>query len=326
MIFFTDDSTVFEPGDIFLIQSMSGLPLLPTGRTLIGHGYNLITSPGTSMPPGSVSVQYLSNDVEVAGANEEDLALYHYHEGEWHELATELDDYFNMASAPSQGDGLYALLASVRIPLYGPGWNLVAYPIPGAKPVADALASIAGFYSTVYGYVPDDPGGIYWKIYDASMPPFLNDLQVLEFGHGYWINATASVTLYLNGGTGAEPALPVALGLPPSAFYGTLRPGWGGFTPEPGMLVTAWIDGHFCGQARTISAAGEVMYVIKVWAEGTGAAHGCGLTGRQVSFQVNGQPVYPAAVWDNERVWNLPLVVNPFQVFLPFILRTDNLP
>ena len=65
----------FITGAFFTVQSMAGLPLLPPGRTVIGQGYNLVASPGATLPiTSSVSIQYLSHDVEVAGAEEKLLA------------------------------------------------------------------------------------------------------------------------------------------------------------------------------------------------------------------------------------------------------------
>ncbi len=78
MIFFTNDPVDFAPGTFFAIQGMAGVPALPPGRTLVGQGYRLVASPGATLPPGSVSIQYLSNDVLTAGAREEDLTLYFY--------------------------------------------------------------------------------------------------------------------------------------------------------------------------------------------------------------------------------------------------------
>jgi hypothetical protein len=153
-----------------------------------------------------------------------------------------LDTYFNLVSAPSQGEGVYALKASIKISLYGPGWNLISYPVHATRQVTEALVSIQGVYTTVYGYDANDTNDP-WRIYDVTMPDWGNSLAVLEFGKGYWINASDSITLHLQIGVagatiagGAHEGLPE----PPSTFYGTMLPGES-FTPTAGMTIDAWI-------------------------------------------------------------------------------------
>ena len=70
---------------------------------------------------------------------EEWLRVYYWDEGvgEWEQLATELDTYHNTASAGVQGPGLYALMSSFELQLYGPGWDLFAYPVEGTRPVTE---------------------------------------------------------------------------------------------------------------------------------------------------------------------------------------------
>jgi len=63
-------------------------------------------------------------------------------------------------------------------------WNLVGYNSSSAQPIADALASIAGKYISVWAFVNGA-----WKVYDPANPGF-SDLTIMEPGYGYWINAT----------------------------------------------------------------------------------------------------------------------------------------
>jgi len=72
------------------------------------------------------------------------------------------------------------------------GWNLAAYPSARARPVAEALASIAGKYSIVWGYYADEP--LPWTRYSPAAP-FGNDLANLESGRGYWVKATEACVL-----------------------------------------------------------------------------------------------------------------------------------
>jgi hypothetical protein len=328
MIFFTENPIDFAVGTFFTIQGMAGLPPLPPGRTLVGQGYNLVASPGVSLPFGSVSIQYLSNDVLVAGADESDLTLYYWDGASWTALETVLDTYFNLASAPSQGEGVYALMASVKIPLYGPGWNNFAYSVHATQPVSEALLSIQGYYTTVYGYEPTDTTDP-WKVYDTSVTTYVNDLEVLEFGNGYWINVSEAITLHLASGVSSMAAddlnlNAVTLPLLPDTFYGPVRSGFG-FSPVPGMEVTAWIDGHLCGRAETMAIGGQVVYAINVLAEGDGeydrgTAAGCGAPGREVTFQVGSRSMVPEVVWDNNQLDKVTLSPAGI-VYLPLVMR-----
>jgi hypothetical protein len=324
MIFFTENPIDFITGTFFTIQGMAGLPPLPLGRTLVGQGYNLVASPGVTLPFGSVSIQYLSNDVLVAGASEEDLTLYYWDGASWTALETVLDTYFNLASAPSQGEGVYALMASVKISLYGPGWNLFAYPVHATQPVSDALLSIQDYYTTVYGYEPTDTTDP-WKVYDTGVPTYVNDLEVLEFGKGYWINVSQAITLHLASGLPtmvADDVDATTIPLPPATFYGVVWPG-SGLVPAPGLQVTAWIDGHLCGQAETMAIGGQVVYAINVLAEDTDAFVGCGALGKSIAFQVDSQLMSPRAVWDSRRLWKLALRSRQ-HVYLPLVLRATH--
>ena len=82
---------------------------------------------------------------------------------------------------------------STSIPLKT-GWNLVGYPGQTIKSVSDALSSIAGKYTKVYTYLAFDDADP-WKVYDVSLPVFLNDLTQIQAGRAYWIYVTQDCTL-----------------------------------------------------------------------------------------------------------------------------------
>ncbi len=324
MILYLSEVITFAEGQFYTIQAMAGLPDPPAGRTLVGQGYNLVATgfpTNTEALTGSVSIQYLGSDVLVAGADENNLDIYFWDGTDWTTLDTTLNTYFNMASARSQGTGLYALMASLKIPLYGPGWNLFAYPLPFTQTVPQALLSISGSYTTVYGYAADDPGDP-WKVYDVTVPEWVNDLTALEFGHGYWINISQTITLYLS--SGANPFqqseianLQSAMPMPPATFYDALS-GADDWSPVGGMAVTAWIDGHLCGQTTTRAVDGRVVYAVNVFAEST--INGCGAPGKPVVFQVDGRVMAPIALWDDRQLWLLTL--RPaWRVYLPLIVK-----
>jgi len=82
---------------------------------------------------------------------------------------------------------------TTSIPLYA-GWNLIGYPAGVARPVPDALASIAGKYTLVFEYdasAPDAP----WRSYSPQVPDFANTLAEMRPGFGYWVKATQDCTL-----------------------------------------------------------------------------------------------------------------------------------
>jgi hypothetical protein len=239
-------------------------------------------------------------------------------------LPTRLDTDHNNASAPVQGEGLYALMSSVEIPLYGPGWNLFAYPVQATRPVTQALLSISGVYTTVYGYDAQDAADP-WKVYDVTAPDWVNDLSALQFGQGYWIQVSKVITLMLNTESAQTRAWTSAANLvsqmnPPATYYGQVEAG-AGFAPAAGMEVTAWIDGALCGRTKTVMIDGQVVYALNVFAQGPGSAAGCGALGKQITFQAGGRDMAAVASWDNDRLWALALrPTGP--VYLPLVLRT----
>ena len=96
----------------------------------------------------------------------------------------------------------------ISIPL-GARWNLVSFnvdPIRGGQPVSavpNVLEPITGYYDAVLGY---DQGA---RSYYPDLGGF-NDLQVLDYEHGYWLHLTAAATLELSGSP-VEAAHPLDL-------------------------------------------------------------------------------------------------------------------
>jgi hypothetical protein len=311
----------FEAGEFFTLQAATRIPDPLPWATLVGHAYRLSASPNApDLTAGSLSFMYAGSEVPAGG--ERFLRLYFWDGVEWHILPTELDTEQNTASCAAQGPGLYALMSSIEIPLYGPGWNMVAYPVDATRPVTEALLSISGYYTTVYGY--DAENGA-WRMYDVHADPYANDLAVLEYGRGYWINVTQAITLYLGGATQGDARIDKTLALqsPPSTFYGPVRSG-GDFTPAAGMPVRGMVNGVACAEGQTLLYEGEVVYALHVLADGPGGAAGCGGPGDEVVFEVDGQTMGPRPVWDNDRVRYLPLepeVGAGHEIYLPLVMR-----
>ena len=204
---------------------------------------------------------------------------------------------------------MYALMSSIQIALPSAGWNMFAYPVtgfsaglsrpcnPSAVSTPQSMAAIQRTQST--------PG----KLYCPAAPDWVNDLEVLEFGRGYWINVSQPITIGLKGSSAtlAAPATANGCGfVPPATYYGTLKPG-GGFSPASGVSLTAWIDGHLCGQALTREQGGQIVFSLDVPVEDVTANPGCGAPGRRVTFQVGDQDMLPAITWDNNQVTNITL-------------------
>ncbi len=312
---YTPDPTIPD-GEFLTIQAATGVPELPPGRAQIGQAYRIAATAGiTNLNESSISFQYIGQ--AVPAGMEEDITIYYWGEDEasWHALPTMLNTLDNFASARVQGTGLYALLTAFRVPLYAPGWNLFSYPLRSSRPVSEALVSISGYYTTVYGYEATDSTDP-WKVYDVTVPDYVNDLAMLEFGHGYWVSVSQAITMYLR-----EMERPVALssaGLPPqvpATYYGEVLGG------AAGEIVTAWVGDSLCGQAQTLEVDGRVVYALNVMAE-AGGPPGCGAPGRQVTFRVSSQVMVPTVAWDDSRLGEV-VLSEAFRVYLPLSLERD---
>jgi len=71
-------------------------------------------------------------------------------------------------------------------------WNLISYLPEVGDSLGHALSSLGNDYLFVGGYEGASGG---FKTWDRKRPSFLNDLQILKPGHGYWIKMASSGTL-----------------------------------------------------------------------------------------------------------------------------------
>ncbi len=105
------------------LQSMAGTPPLPIGNATIGQAYRLISLPPSLVTDGSINVYFTNifptvagaEGIEAAGADasQSSAALWHWDGAAWTRLATTILAQPNgklLASAPSRGVGVYALL------------------------------------------------------------------------------------------------------------------------------------------------------------------------------------------------------------------------
>lgn len=64
------------------------------------------------------------------------------------------------------------------------GWNLVGYNSQAPKPIEDCVSSIE--CHSIWTY---DPHEGKWLRYFPEGPSFLNNMEFMQPGRGYWINA-----------------------------------------------------------------------------------------------------------------------------------------
>jgi hypothetical protein len=315
----------FNVGAFYALQAVSTVPTPPAWTTLVGSAYRLVKTANASLANTSIDFRYAGS--EVPPGEENLLSLYFWNGTGWQRLPTTLDVYHNEAIAPTQGEGIYALMSSYPVPLTYAGWNNVAYPIQENRSVTEALSSISPTARMVYHYA--GPHG--WQVYAPNVPPYVVSLSAFEFGQGYWLSVTQPITWFLKGATPTgRIESPQNAQLPPSTYYGITQAG-ASFTPTVGMSVIARINPStssgqavVCGQGQTQSYGGQIVYVVHVSAEGADTI-GCGVLGRTVTFQVGGRMMTPSqvAVWDDRQLWNVNLTPQASQqnVYLPLVAR-----
>jgi subtilisin-like proprotein convertase family protein len=328
-----DLDNVLSPGADYALQTLASPPDLPAWLTPVGQTYRYDTNQVQTHT--SILFKYLQRDVPEG--QEYGLRVYYSpDEGQtWHRLPTELDTYRNLASAEVSENGIYVLISTVEMPPFTVGWNNFGYPVPGTRPVTDALVSIAGKYTSVYEY--DSAPSSQWLLYDQTVvdrhPQFtdlVNDLTHFEFGRGYWLYATEPVTLYLDVGEASKMQATQNTPLPPTTFYGWIVP-TDFFTPTVGMTITAWISDTLCGESA-VSDWHQVGTMIQGWlpyklqvkaADSTSSQ--CGTSGKTVTFRVGDTVMFTTQQWDNSQAWfhNLSDQVILYDIYLPLVIRKE---
>ncbi|MBN1658469.1 MAG: VCBS repeat-containing protein [Anaerolineae bacterium] len=324
--------TIWNVTDIFAdtgtasLQAVHNLPGLAPWLAPVGPGYRFAA--GDEPFPRAIAFNYLERNAP-AGFEE---ALYVYYSPDdganWQRLPTTRDTNHNQASAvmpdspdTGYGEGLYALACTIDMPQFQPGWNLFGYPLQGSRSITEALASLDGFYTTVYDWQGTGPACYdCWHVYDATWDPAYNTVDTLAFGETYWIRVTEGITLSLRPVVDRAMAPQGSLLIPPATFYGPVAAG-AGFTPAVGMVVTATVGNRVCGLGETLALDGQVVYRVSVLADEPGYAAGCGRPGSAVRFAIGGQPMACAGRWDNDAVQEHPLGVT-CGTYLPVVTRS----
>ncbi|MFP4438888.1 MAG: FG-GAP repeat domain-containing protein [Chloroflexaceae bacterium] len=321
----------FAVGEFYALQSTRVIDPLPWAN-VVGQAYRLTATPNAPQLAGnaSISIGYLTD--EVVPGEEQWIRVYYRQDAGWRQLETTLDTELNMAAAPTQGPGVYALMSTIEFPLEKAGWNPLPYPVQeeAPRPLPAALRSIEDRYTTVYGYYPTETQP--WRLYDADAPAWLNNsaefgLTTLEFGRGYWIRVTEPLTVSFQGGqtrgvTRDEPGLTeVGIPYPPATYYAELQPD-GSFVPQSGMLVTTRIGDTVCGESTVQEVDGKLVFVLHVASAVEGEAE-CGLPERRMRIAVGSSVLWEGVTWDNDRPGVLPWPVNTPDpvIYLPLVQR-----
>jgi hypothetical protein len=111
-----DEPLTLLPGQSIAWQPLIGQPALPTASDLLGQAYELDAFPPELVADGKVSLQYEApvDGVQAASANDT-VGIYFWDGKRWGALETttvtpvNASDQVKLASAPSQGIGIYAV-------------------------------------------------------------------------------------------------------------------------------------------------------------------------------------------------------------------------
>ncbi|MBI5965683.1 MAG: hypothetical protein HY863_19575, partial [Chloroflexi bacterium] len=90
--------------------------------------------------------------------------------------------------------GIVPVTTNINLYTNAGGWNLVAYPSGVNRSLPEALSDhgVGTDFSLVYAYYAND--AVPWKLFDMNLPPFLNDLNELTPGWGYWVKVSVNHT------------------------------------------------------------------------------------------------------------------------------------
>jgi len=117
----------------------------------------------------------------------------------WKGYTTGGVDFLNTIDAIEPGRGYWFHILDAAVLDFGSGelargsislkagWNLVGFNSLKAKPVAEAISSIASCCKSVWTYEPE---GI-WRCYVAGGPSSGDDLEFMEPRKGYWLEVIA---------------------------------------------------------------------------------------------------------------------------------------
>lgn len=121
-----------------------------------------------------------------------------------------LSDTAATAQTATVQDGTATVVSCTETIPLDPGWNLISLPLEPDDPALEVVLSpISGNYDQVHAYHGCDLADP-WKEYVPGGGD--NDLTALDIRYGYWVHATASVTLTITGTQPAATDIPLCSG------------------------------------------------------------------------------------------------------------------
>lgn len=327
----------FDEGEFYILQAANRLPDVPTWTTVVGQAYQFSKSANApDFDNTHIQIGYLQREVPLVT---KDALFVYYHDGEtWRQLPTKnLSGSGPLVSAPVAGEGIYVVMATIMTPALNEGWNIFAYPNVNPRPVDEALASLNPelydctdyCYTSVYAWQQSEEWFLYDQTVVAEHPvftPMVNTLETLQPLHAYWIYATQAITPLIQPLTSTPLArYHNTVSLPPATLYGWVTTTTTG-TLQVGNVIEAKINGNLCGSSTLIELEGQLAYVIQVEADN---GNGCGVFGRQIVFEINGQAMPNRPFWSDRAACYQPIgetgtsgnrcFINLNSIYLPVI-------
>jgi hypothetical protein len=89
-------------------------------------------------------------------------------------------------AATLEVSGTYQATTAIGLLTDAGGWNLVGFPSASNVAPATSFTGVLNENSLVYKYNASDPTNL-WTLYDPSAPSYVNDLEQMTPGFGYWV-------------------------------------------------------------------------------------------------------------------------------------------
>ncbi len=299
-----DIDHIFGDTPAYTLQSTTIPSDFPAWLTPVGEAYR-VTVPEPLTSTTNILFSYLQRSVPNGSYEDaESMGVYFrpINGQTWTALDTSLDTDLNQASALFDQSGIYVLAMTVFVERLEVGWNLTYYPVRTTRPIADALASLDGSFTSIYK-TDGNNLSLYDKTVDEAFRPIVNSLTRME-PSTYWIYATQPISWYLpvdvsSGRAQSTQDLGEHL---PSTFYGEIT------SPVTiGDPVEATINGVLCGTGEVISLEQQLAYVVQVTSRGS---VDCGITNSPVTFTVGDLPANEIGSWDNRQAQRLDLTIS----------------
>jgi len=166
----------------------------------LGAGWNMI-----SVPLVQVNTS-ISAVLTTIGGNYAVAEWYDASDDTWHDTNGDLMDvdrtmalwvYMNVAD-DMVTVGRVPTATSIQLNASGSGWNFVGYPSLADRGVANALSPIDGYWEAVQHYDASDPSD-HWKHNNTAKPAYMNDLDTMTIGSGYWLRVNTDCTWTISG-------------------------------------------------------------------------------------------------------------------------------